>query len=49
MTIAKGISNYGSVHINAIKGRQSADIAEVLGHNGIFDEVIHRDNLVVMY
>ena len=49
LTIAKGISNYGSVHINAIKGRQSADIAEVLGHNGIFDEVIHRDNLVVMY
>ena len=49
LTIAKGISNYGSGHINAIKGRQSADIAEVLGHNGIFDEVIHRDNLVVMY
>ena len=49
LTIAKGISHYGSVPINAIKGRQSADIAEVLGHNGIFDEVIHRDNLVVMY
>ena len=49
LTIAKGISNYGSVHINAIKGRRSADIADILGHNGIFDEVIHRDNLVVMY
>ena len=49
LTIAKGISNYGSVHITAIKGRRSADIADILGHNGIFDEVIHRDNLVVMY
>lgn len=49
LTIAKGISNYSSVNINAIKGLQSADIPKVLGHNGIYEEVIHRDNLVAMY
>ena len=40
LTIAKGISNYSSVNINAIKGLQSADIPKVLGHNGIYEEVI---------
>lgn len=49
LTIAKGISNYSSVNINAIKGLQSVDIPKVLGHNGIYEEVIHRDNLVAMY
>ena len=49
LTIAQGISNYSSVNINAIKGLQSADIPKVLGHNGIYEEVIHRDNLVAMY
>ena len=47
--IAKGIANYSSININAIKGVQSSDIPKVLGHDGIYEEVIHRDNLVAMY
>lgn len=46
--IAKGIVNYSSVNINAIKGLQSDCIKNVLGHDGIYEEVIHRDNLVLM-
>ena len=38
-----------TANINAIKGLQSADIPKVLGHNGIYEEVIHSDNLVAMY
>ena len=49
LTIANGISYYSRVNINAIKGLQSADIPKVLGHNGIYEEGIQRDNLVAMY
>ena len=49
LIIAKGITNYGSVHINAIKGLQSSEIPGVLGPDGIYEEVIHRDNLVALY
>lgn len=49
ITIAKGITNYSSININAIKGLKTTDITKVLGHDGIYDEVIHRDNLVAMY
>lgn len=46
--IAKGIVNYNSVNINAIKGLQTERIESVLGHDGIYEEIIHRDNLVLM-
>lgn len=49
LIIAKGITNYSSVHINAIKGLQSSAIPGVLGPDGIYEEVIHRDNLVALY
>jgi glutamate 5-kinase len=44
--IGRGLSNYDSVSLGRIRGRQTAEIAEVLGHKD-FDEVIHRDNLVL--
>lgn len=46
--IAKGIVNYTSEQIAAIKKHKTDDIAAILGHEGVYEEVIHRDNLVVM-
>ena len=43
---AVGLTNYSAREIGRIKGRQSQEIAQSLGHKG-YDEVIHRDNLVI--
>jgi glutamate 5-kinase len=43
---AMGLTNYSARDINRIKGRQSKEIAQSLGYKG-YDEVIHRDNLVI--
>ncbi len=45
--VAAGLINYCSSDIEKIKGRKSSDIAEVLGFRDS-DEVIHRDNLVLL-
>lgn len=45
--IAAGLSNYGSVDLERIKGRKTKEIAAILGRNE-HDEVIHRDNLVLL-
>ena len=45
-TFAVGLSNYSSQDIKRIKGKQTQEIAQSLGHKD-YDEVIHRDNLVV--
>ncbi|MFZ2088999.1 MAG: glutamate 5-kinase [Desulfobaccales bacterium] len=45
-TFAVGLSNYSSRDINRIKGKQTQEIAQSLGHTDA-DEVIHRDNLVI--
>ncbi|MCL2458189.1 MAG: glutamate 5-kinase [Desulfobulbus sp.] len=45
--IAAGLSNYGATDIEQIKGRKTGEIAAILGTKDA-DEVIHRDNLVVM-
>ncbi|MFZ3065214.1 MAG: glutamate 5-kinase [Nitrospirota bacterium] len=44
--IAKGIVNYSSEEIKRIKGLKTTEIEKVLGYK-YFDEVIHRDNLVI--
>jgi glutamate 5-kinase len=41
---ARGLTNYPSKEIERIKGLQSDQIADVLGHCP-YEEVIHRDNL----
>jgi glutamate 5-kinase len=43
---AVGLTNYSAREIGRIKGRQSQEIAQTLGQKG-YEEVIHRDNLVV--
>jgi glutamate 5-kinase len=45
--IAAGLSNYSSADIEQIKGRNTREIEEILGFKDS-DEVIHRDNLVIM-
>ena len=45
--IARGLVNYSSEEIERIKGCKSAQIAALLGRKD-FDEVIHRNNMVVL-
>lgn len=45
--IARGLTNYSSAEMNKIKGVKSTLIEQILG-NKPFDEVVHRDNLVLM-
>jgi glutamate 5-kinase len=44
--VGRGLSNYASESLARIRGRRTGEIEEVLGHKD-FDEVIHRDNLVL--
>jgi glutamate 5-kinase len=43
---ARGLSNYKSGDVESLKGCQTSEISDILGHHN-YDEVIHRDNLVV--
>jgi len=45
--VAKGIVNYSSQDTERIKGRKTPDIEPLLGYK-YSDEIIHRDNLVVL-
>ncbi len=45
--IAKGLANYSSSEIEKIKGKKTTQIEGVLGYQ-YSDEVIHRDNLVLL-
>jgi glutamate 5-kinase len=45
--LAKGLTNYSSEEIEKIKGLRTSEIEKALGYN-YSDEVIHRDNLVVL-
>ncbi|MEE9613754.1 MAG: glutamate 5-kinase [Thermodesulfobacteriota bacterium] len=47
MEFARGVVNYNSGEIDRIKGLKSGEIEAALGYR-VYDEVIHRDNLVVM-
>ena len=44
---ARGLTNYNAADIQRIKGLKSDKIAEALGYCP-YDEVIHRDNMVLM-
>jgi glutamate 5-kinase len=44
--IARGLSNYPAQLISQIQGKRTADVRALLGE-AAYDEVIHRDNLVV--
>jgi len=45
--IAVGLINYSSVDINKIRGYHSWEIERILGYCDS-DEVIHRDNIVIL-
>ena len=44
---AQGLTNYTSFELEKIKGARSAAIEAELGYK-YFDEVVHRDNLVLL-
>lgn len=44
---AKGLTNYNSRELARIKGKKTTEIMEILGYKD-YDEVIHRDNLVIV-
>jgi glutamate 5-kinase len=45
--IARGLVNYSAEEVQAMRGCHSSEIAARIGYRN-FDEVIHRDNLVVL-
>lgn len=45
--IARGLSYYSAREIDKIKGCKTEKIKEILGFHD-YDEVIHRDNLVLL-
>jgi len=45
-TIARGLSNYTATDIEKIRGKKSTEVRALLAE-GAYDEVIHRDNLVL--
>ncbi|HUT65850.1 MAG TPA: glutamate 5-kinase [Spirochaetota bacterium] len=46
--IARGLSNFSSDEIKLIKGMNSKRIPEVLGSDTYFEEIVHRDNMVIL-
>jgi len=44
---ARGVTHYAGGDVRRIQGRKTADIAAILGSSE-FEEVIHRDNMVVL-
>jgi len=45
--IARGLVNYNTDEVRKIMGAHTHEIAEILGHKP-YDEVVHRDNLVLL-
>lgn len=45
--VAKGIVNYSAADIDKIKGKKTSEIERILGYK-YSDEIIHRDNLVIL-
>ncbi len=45
--IARGLTYYSEAEIEKIKGKKSQEIEKILGRRD-YDEVIHRDNLVIL-
>jgi glutamate 5-kinase len=45
-TVARGLSNYSSAGVEQIRGKKTVEVRELL-KEAAYDEVVHRDNLVV--
>ena len=46
--VARGLSNFSSEDLEKIRGMNTKKIPEMLGAEAYFDEVVHRDNLVII-
>jgi glutamate 5-kinase len=46
--VARGLSNFSSEDLERIRGMNTKRIPEILGAEAFFDEVVHRDNLVIL-
>jgi glutamate 5-kinase len=46
--VARGLTNFSSADLERIKGLKTDRIEQVLGTASYFEEVVHRDNLVVI-
>jgi glutamate 5-kinase len=46
--LARGLSNFSSEELEKIRGMNTKKIPDVLGAETYFDEVVHRDNLVIV-
>ena len=46
--VARGLSNFSSDDLERIRGMNTKKIPEILGEEAFFDEVVHRDNLVIV-
>jgi glutamate 5-kinase len=44
--VARGLSNYSAGGVERIRGKKTGEVRELLGE-AAYDEVVHRDNLVV--
>ncbi len=44
---ARGLANYNAVETAKLAGKQTTDIEKILGYRD-YDEIIHRDNLVLL-
>ena len=44
---ARGLVNYNSTQTAQLAGKQTKDIDKILGYRD-YDEIIHRDNLVLL-
>ncbi len=44
--LARGLSNYAAGDVDKIRGKKTAEVRSLL-HEAAYDEVVHRDNLVV--
>jgi glutamate 5-kinase len=45
--LARGLSNYASADVDKIRGKKTSEVRSLL-HEAAYDEVVHRDNLVVI-
>jgi glutamate 5-kinase len=45
-TIARGLTNYSSVDVQLIRGKKTTEVRALMNDRA-YDEVVHRDNLVV--
>ena len=44
--VARGLSNYSAADVERVRGKKTTEVRALLAE-GAYDEVVHRDNLIV--